>query len=245
MPKKIYGLAVVLAVSAFFTATQPITPEMAIVSSVSVLFFAFPSYRAVLKDLSVKHGLIVLGALGLYALALESSAINTGFPYGNFVYTDVLGTKVLRLTPWTVAFAYPPILLAAYWFVRTRGVRNFWLVVALTSVVAMIIDLVLDPAAVALGFWFWDTPGFYYDVPLINFAGWLLSGAVGAALLHYLWGHNPKPTPAIAYSGVAIIFFWSMVNLFLGQLIPVVIGVALCVLFINQMKQKKVQCSDE
>ena len=39
----------------------------------------------------------------------------------------------------------------------------------------VVCDLVLDPAAVRLGFWAWYDPGPYFGVPVINFLGCVLS----------------------------------------------------------------------
>jgi len=232
--KKIWLLAVVLFGSAFFTATQPITPEMAIVSSISVILFALPTYIAIVKTAGKKRGLALLAALGVYALLLESSAILTGFPYGNFVYTDVLGNKVFGVTPWTVAFAYPPILLLAYWFARLKT-DNRWKLVCLTAVAAMSIDLVLDPAAVRLGFWYWENGGFFYNVPLVNFLGWLLSGFLGAIIVHQFY-YPVKLTRPLTYSGMAIVWFWTSVNVWLMQIIPAVIGIVILFVIFRNMK---------
>lgn len=46
-------------------------------------------------------------------------------------------------------------------------------------------DLALDPVAVVLGLWSWDSPGPYYGVPWLNFAGW-----GGVALAIYLAGYG-------------------------------------------------------
>jgi len=237
----ILGLA--LFIAAFFTATQPLRPEMAIVSSIFVVLFAVPSYRAVLLLQGTKRGLMVLLALGFYALVIESSAIHTGFPYGDFIYNDLLGEKVFGLTPWTVAFAWPPILLLAYWFARysTRNVlvHKTWKILGLTALMAMAVDLVLDPAAVYLGFWQWREPGFFYGVPLINFLGWLLSCFVGAAILHKLWGRK-EVSESLAYSGIAILWFWTIANIFMLQIIPVVVGFALLAFFFRKLDTKNV-----
>lgn len=219
-------IAVILLLSAYFVAKWPITPELAIVSSISVILFAIPSYRAVLTHLGSRRGLAVLFGLGLYALAIESLALSTGFPYGDFTYTDVLGNKMFGLTPWTVAFAYPPILLLTYWFARLRHTSR-WKIYFSTAFDAMLIDLVLDPAAVRLGFWYWDEPGFFYGVPAVNFLGWLLTGYIGAVLLHHLWDRSVKPTLALAYSGLLILWFWACVNIWLGQWLSVIIAIAL------------------
>ena len=235
--------AISLFIAAFFTATQPLRPEMAIVSSVFVVIFAIPSYFAVIKTKGKKRGAIILSALGIYALLLESSAIHTGFPYGDFIYNDLLGEKVFGLTPWTVAFAWPPILLFAYYLARncTRFnlVRNTWGLLGVTAIFAMFMDVVLDPAAVYLGFWQWQEPGFFYGVPLVNFLGWLLSCFIGAGILHALWGKT-KPPKALAYSGVSIVWFWTVANIFMMQVIPVVVGFALLYVFFRKIHFKNV-----
>lgn len=232
--------AAALFIAAFFTATQPLRPEMAIVSSIFVVLFALPSYWAVVNTKGWKRGLLILVSLGFYALLIESSAIHTGFPYGDFIYNDLLGGKVFGLTPWTVAFAWPPIILLTYWFARVRHEKNekfkIWFSTAFD---AMLIDLVLDPAAVNLGFWNWREPGFFYGVPIVNFLGWLLSCFIGAIILHYLWGDKKVPE-SIAYSGLAILWFWTIANVFMIQIIPAVVGFALLALFFRKLHFKTV-----
>jgi putative membrane protein len=216
---------------------------MAIVSSIFVVLFALPSYYAVTIAQGWKRGLLILGVLGFYALLIESSAIHTGFPYGDFIYNDLLGQKVFGLTPWTVAFAWPPILLLSYWFAhhctRRLLVQKTLKTLLLTAFFAMAIDLVLDPAAVNLGFWNWREPGFFYGVPLINFLGWLLSCFVGAAILHFLWRSKKLPE-SLSYSGIAILWFWTIANIFMLQIIPAVVGFALLLLFFRKIQFKKV-----
>ena len=238
--KLIYILAFSLLIASFFTATQPITPEMAIVSSVFVVLFALPSYYAVTKTRGLKRGFGILFALGVYALLLESSAIHTGFPYGDFIYNDVLGEKVFGLTPWTVAFAWPPIILLAYWFARNLCNANQKFKILLsTAIGAMLVDLVLDPAAVNLGFWQWREPGFYYGVPLVNFLGWILSCFIGAIILHRLWGKKSVPQ-SLGYSGLAILWFWTWANVFMLQIVPAVVGFALLAIFFRKTTRSSV-----
>lgn len=239
-PWSLIGLAVALALSAYFVATQPITPALAVVSSISVVLFALPSYLAVVHAEGRGRGIILLACLGLYALAVESSALATGFPYGDFTYTEVLGNKVFGLTPWTVAFAYPPLLLLSYIVARRftgdrfQGWRRYGMIAALTALLTVACDLVLDPAAVRLGFWYWDQPGHYYGVPFVNFAGWALSGLIGALLLHWIWNYRGRDRvrevpAAVGYSGLATVWFWTAVNGWLGQWLPAIFGAILSV----------------
>lgn len=239
--KIIFPIAAALYVAAYFTATQPITPRLALVSSLSVIIFAMPSYLAAMKCLGKKKGLLLLGALGIYALIIESLAIHTGFPYGNFTYTDILGNKLFGLTPWTVAFAYPPILLLAYYTAHTFGRSQTSRVLAGTAFLATLVDMVLDPAAVRLRFWYWENPGFFYGVPLINFLGWLLTAFVGALILHLcvrnVLAH--KVPVGFAYSGLAILWFWTAVNLWLQQWIPALLGIGLGIFLVRLVTSKQ------
>jgi bisanhydrobacterioruberin hydratase len=255
--------------SAYFVARFPITPQMALVSSISVLFFALPSYLAVVKLLGKKSGLTLLAVIGLYALTIESSAIKLGFPYGNFTYFDVLGNKLFGLTPWTVAFAYPPIILLAYSFARTQRGRIFalgcgsrpamttrvpgmtTLTLFVATILATAIDLVLDPAAVKLGFWAWPTGGFFYNVPLVNFLGWLLTSFIGVSILHHFLKDtdlsasttNSQPSRLTKFnlktSGLMILIFWTSVNFWLHQVWPTLIGFTLCVILTTYEKHPK------
>jgi putative membrane protein len=49
--------------------------------------------------------------------------------------------------------------------------------------VVLCMDLVLDPGAVALGFWRYAAGGPVYGVPLSNYAGWVLSATVTVVVL--------------------------------------------------------------
>lgn len=230
------SISVLLAGSAYFVATQPITPQMALVSSLSVLFFAIPSYRAIVQLKGKKRGLALLALIGLYALFIESLAIKTGFPYGEFVYKDVLGNKIFGLTPWTVAFAYPPIIFLAYWYGRTvtTNAKKACLAAVVTAVA---IDTVLDPAAVRLGFWYWPSGGFFYNVPIVNFLGWVLTSIISVFIVHTFLKHTkPSNLQGLYASGLMIVWFWTWVNIWLGHLWPSCIGLVLLAMFIRHIR---------
>jgi uncharacterized membrane protein len=58
----------------------------------------------------------------------------------------------------------------------------------MTGVFMMALDIVIDPLAVRGDRWFlgplftYAEPGIYFGVPLSNFAGWVIVGAVGVGL---------------------------------------------------------------
>jgi putative membrane protein len=111
--------------------------------------------------------LLLVGAIGF---AFEWVGVHTGFPFGRYEYTGMLRPLLFGVPPaiacaWIVMFA----------FVRQFGIRNIWISAGLLAAT----DLLIDPVASrVLGFWRWLTPGPYFGVPLVNFAGWYLVGIV-------------------------------------------------------------------
>jgi putative membrane protein len=212
-----YGFAFV---SGFFVARFPVRPELAFVSAVFVLAFAAPSYLALIRWVGAQRGVTALVVLGLYALCIETLAVKTGVPYGRFSYGAKIGTLLFDAVPWTVFFTWTPLVLLS--LSRTRNVF-------LAGLVLVAIDLVLDPGAVAQGFWRYEAGGLYYAVPFSNFAGWLLTGTVGVALaLRLLKGTEWKDAPAtLATSGLLSVIFWTSVCLWMGLWIPAGVGVLL------------------
>jgi uncharacterized membrane protein len=51
----------------------------------------------------------------------------------------------------------------------------WWQVPLLTALLAVVLDLFIDPIAVAAGYWVWFVRGtVYFDIPLLNYVGWFV-----------------------------------------------------------------------
>ena len=212
------------AISGFFVARFPVRPELAIVSAIFVLVFAWPSYAAIVRWLGAKRGVGLLVLLGTYALILETMAVKTGVPYGRFSYGPKIGKLLFDAVPWTVPFSWTPLALWALALGRGRV-----LAVALLLVCA---DLCLDPGAVAQEFWRYEAGGAYFSVPFSNFFGWLLSGLLGAWLGRKCdWASAPT---AAMTSGLLSIAFWTSVCLNMGIWVPGLVGVGLLALSLRK-----------
>jgi putative membrane protein len=230
--------AAFLVLSGFFVAKMTVypelrrvsaRPELALVSTLFVLAFALPSFFALLKWLGWQRGLTALLVLGAFALAIETFAVRTGVPYGPFTYGTKIGTKVFGAVPWTVPFAWTPLLLASMTLARRCTVQPY-AAILLSALLLVAMDMVLDPGAVAQKFWIWAEPGAYYRVPLSNFIGWFLSGVVGSVLFSWLAesGVRAKQPPSeLLGSAFLILVFWSSVCLWSRLWIAAIIGVAL------------------
>ncbi|HVF10733.1 MAG TPA: bisanhydrobacterioruberin hydratase CruF [Abditibacteriaceae bacterium] len=223
-----FSAAALLMLCGFFVAKIPVRPELAGVSSVFVVVFALPSCVAVIRWLGWRSGLRLLLVLAVFAIILESFAVATGIPYGRFVYGEKIGAKVLGLVPWTVPFAWSPLLLASM-ALAPRWSSQPLMTAVLSGLTLVLIDMVLDPAAVAQQFWTWEHPGVFYQVPISNFIGWFLSGVVGSLLFQRFAGNRHLPPLNLLSSGFLILCFWTSVCFWMELWIPAALGLALLI----------------
>jgi putative membrane protein len=222
------GAMIFQALCGFFVAKIPVRPELANVSALFVVIFALPTYHAVLCWLGRRIGLRLLIVLGVYALVVESVALLTGWPYGEFIYSERIGSRVFGLAPWTVPFAWTPLVGAGVMLARCQFASK-WAVILAGGALLVALDLVLDPGAVAQGFWKFTAPGDFYNVPLQNFGGWMLSGSVAIALCWWLAPRLRNEAPPAQWLGscLLILSFWSSACAWMNLWMPALIGFVL------------------
>jgi bisanhydrobacterioruberin hydratase len=228
-PPYLIILGLIFAVTGFLAVRFPDTPGAGVGSLISTLVIASPTLVAFWRFLGAGTALLTLAALSTLGFAVETIGIATGFPYGEFYYGDAMGPKVGGLVPYVLPLSWVPLVLGAAAAARpplSAGPprRALWVLIA--AVILVAVDGVLDPGAARLGLWVWPEGGAYYGVPLSNYAGWLLSGALAATLTLVLggwWKHAPPP-PGLLDSCIVAIFFWTGVALSARLLIPALLG---------------------
>jgi uncharacterized membrane protein len=143
-----------------------------------------------------RTGLGVLVLVAVVAVLFEALGLSTGFPYGSYTYSDVLGPTLLGV-PFLVPLAW---LMMAWpsWVVAARlAPRSAPARVVVATCVFAVWDVVLDPQLVQAGYWRWahPEPGLpgIDTVPLTNLAGWLLAGLVLMSLLDQLVARTALP----------------------------------------------------
>jgi putative membrane protein len=209
-------------VASFFAVRFPDVPGASIGSYVSTFLIALPSAIALFRYLGPRRATLSLIVLSIFAYAIESFGVATGFPYGDFYYGETLGPTIAGLVPFLLPLSYAPLVIGAVtaaWGSRPR------LLYATLLLVWM--DAVLDPGAAALGFWTWPSGGLYYGVPPSNYAGWLLSGAAASAILLATGRWSETPGPALLDSAIVVTAFWTGVAVFSGLAIPALLGAVL------------------
>lgn len=177
-----------------------------------------------------------LAVLVAYTYAIELVGVRTDWPYGGFEYGIELGPMLAGEIPLALPLFFIPLVLNAVLFTllvledraATRVTR---LVAAIAAVIA--IDLVLDPAAVAIGFWAFTPPGPYYGVPVSNYVGWLISGTVAVVLVDAAFDRQAlrervATCEFLLDDLVSFILLWGGVNLLYGNWVAAGVAGAFC-----------------
>jgi putative membrane protein len=179
-----------------------------------------------------RRAVLGLGALIAYAFAIEFIGIMTGWPYGSFEYTIELGPMLFGAVPLGLPIFFVPLVLNSYLLcllllgdaAKRRAVR---LLSVIVTVLCM--DLVLDPGAVAVGFWTYHG-GLYYGVPLSNYLGWVVSATVSVLLLDISFDrirlmNRLENCEFMLDDLINFLILWGGINAYFANWIPV--GVAL------------------
>ena len=202
----------------------------------AVLAMRLPLVAALLPAVGRRAAAGVLAVVGL-AYVVEFVGLTTGVPYGEFAYGRPLGPMVGGVPAGLPLFFVPLVLDVVVLVDRLLGARaDRWAVRAGAALAALLaVDLVLDPGAVALGFWSYADGGAYYDVPASNYLGWTLTG--GLAVLLATWALPRAATTAALDRApyalddlVSFVVLWGVVNLAWGQWVPLAVAVVLGVL---------------
>ena len=132
---------------------------------------------------------------------VEVLGIHTGLIFGRYTYGDVLGIKLFNV----------PLIIGINWFIiiyctgmfisfyenyimeklieRGITINNRLTLISFivdASLLALIFDWVMEPVAVKLGYWKWETAG----IPLYNYISWILVSAILLTLFRRLIGDN-------------------------------------------------------
>jgi putative membrane protein len=192
-------------------------------------------------DLGMRRTLIFAAWVGPLAWLAEFSSTRIGIPFGRYHYTGT--TRGLELfiadVPFMDCLSFTFLAYASFCLARVTlaGRRVAAPTMALVSgVLMMLLDVVIDPAAVRGDRWFlghifyYPDGGVYFGVPLSNFAGWVVVGTLGVGGYLALgrfggWsavsGRQPWPGIALYY---AVFAFNLAITLWIGEWVILMVG---------------------
>ena len=152
--------------------------------AVGIIGMMIPAFRPAFQMLTPFHLLLSLGILFLFhrdwnlgflmfaaaafllGYGSEVMGVHTGFPFGNYSYGPVLGFQLFEV----------PLMIGVNWLLLVymtgnlfnERVSNDMLAAALSASLMVLLDVAIEPVAVALDFWTWEGD----IIPLSNFIGW-------------------------------------------------------------------------
>ncbi|MGM0604611.1 MAG: bisanhydrobacterioruberin hydratase [Halobacteriota archaeon] len=179
-----------------------------------------------------RRALSGIAILVAYTYLIEYLGVSTGWPYGSFTYGVTLGPMVDGI-PAALPLFFLPIVANAYLLcLLLLGEHAESWVVRLAVVISAVVtlDVVLDPAAVSIGFWTYDAGGAFYGVPLSNYAGWVLSASVAVVVFDRAVDRAAIETRLdrcafMLDDMVSFVILWGFINAWFGNWVPVAVAV--------------------
>lgn len=172
---------IIVALTFVLFVMRSITDMTLIVHTTVVTIFVFSFYHGVLLYGWGKM-LFFVGAISIISWSYETLSILTGFPFGNYHYTDLLSPK-LGLVPVVIMPAYFSMGYLS-WVIasilldkRDSSVKGLdvLLLPIISSFIMVMWDICMDPYSANIAqWWTWHDGGAYFGVPFVNFLGWYL-----------------------------------------------------------------------
>lgn len=155
---------------------------------------------------------------------IEWCGVNTGFPFGSYVYTEILQPKLFGV----------PVAIAFAWFAVTSSISVFsralfdnvsgFTIAFVSAVLIFATDVLLEPfAAFINSYWQWEG----LKIPLQNFVAWFALGFIFSFVLHKLSKHRNPEQKTILIPAIIIIINllnFSIVNMAHGYFILTLMG---------------------
>ena len=187
-----------------------------------------------IKPLIDRKAAAGLTLLVIYSYVIEYIGVKTGFPYGSFSYGIDLGPMILGKIPLALPIFFIPLVLNAYLLIlllKPERVKKFYYRITAITGAVLFLDLVLDPAAVAINFWNYGS-GIYYNVPVSNYLGWILSASVSVLVLDFCLNREKlierlEECEFMLDDMVSFGLLWGLINLYFANYIPFILSILL------------------
>lgn len=154
----------------------------------------------------------LLGGCIVVAGGTEYLSTLTGYPFGEYEYTERLGPRFLGRVPYLIPMAWLMVLGPALLMARHARLGRLQSCL-LAGAIVTLWDVVLDPIMSGeLAAWRWSGGSIYYDIPLINYPAWFVVGALSSAPA--VLGRQPRTPGRRAFAVAATLV--ATQNLFAG-----------------------------
>ena len=157
--------------------------------SFALLFFALGQ---AFYEMGIKKAIVFIVISAVVGFAAEVLGTSTGFPFGQYYYTDFLGPKALGV-PYVVPLVWFVIAYLAFSIAQSSFIDNKRRVIttaALAAFGAVSWDFLVDPMFSSYGYWVWTKQYLplpkLSGIPLTNFVGWFVLVALMISVFLFL-----------------------------------------------------------
>ncbi len=192
----VYGVGALGLASPWSSFFKALTPLL-LVGSVAVLLVSTSP-----KSLRLWFWAALVFVIGFGA---EVWGVQSGMLFGEYSYGWVLGPKLWGV-PLTIGLNW--LMLTYLLAAETARLKLHWLLQSLLAAAGMVLlDVLIEPVAIHLGFWTWSTN----LPPLQNFVGWFAVALIIQLMTHRLPRllNSPWARPLL----VANLLFFTLLNL--------------------------------
>ena len=149
-----------------------------------------------LEDLGWQRSVFFLLWGSFVGMVAELMGTGTGYPFGAYAYTEFLNPKILDHVPYLIPLSWYAVSIVSLDLAARLGIGRTQRI--LVGALFMVLwDVALDPAMGA-GFpvWRWETEGFFYGMPAINWIGWFVTSVVIVWGYEVVGGFRPSSSPS-------------------------------------------------
>lgn len=167
--------------------------------SLHILFGAATMLLFGLLFVGPRKTLTFFAASTAISLGMELMGTSTGFPFGAYSYSDLLGFKIADRVPYSIPLSwfymgFTSLILASIIVSRWKLPHCTAWSLVVGAYFLTVWDLALDPSMASqylpLHFWTWHETGPYFGMPIRNLVGWTLTGLAFMSISRLFWRTN-------------------------------------------------------
>ncbi len=187
-----------------------ITPLNLLFAAIFLFYGKMPARQVIITGI----------AIAVTSFLIEAVGVNTGRIFGAYTYGKALGpalwnTPVIIGLNWFLLIYCTNVISRQIWDSmthivtgrQTALVRSAFIIIT-GSLLMVLYDLLLEPAAIRLDMWSWDGGG----IPVRNYLAWFVFSAAFHTVVR-VWGEEEINRKALPLFAVQLIFF-GVIDLF-------------------------------
>lgn len=171
-----------------------LTPYTLFIASILVIYFG--NKKIEIKLISWLFGTFI------FTMLIEILGVKSGSIFGNYSYGSILGLKYCDV-PIVIGINWTIVIYGLYTISDKIISQSIILKSFLVGVMAVLFDLILEPVAVKLNYWNWQS----VTIPVQNYLSWFLISA-GVSFIGAKVKLNTDNTLVIHYLFAQYLFFF-------------------------------------